>query len=84
MSGSHYLIGEGPRGPWRIAPGFLDGALPARRYAARILDTDNGLVIMGFADGGREDFKGYVMNPEPVSLDANGHLLVHHQDQAAE
>lgn len=84
VSGSHYLIGDSPRGPWRIAPGFMDGALPARRYAGRILDTDNGLVIMGFADGGRENFKGYVMNPESVRLDEDGHLFVRYQDQAAE
>lgn len=84
VSGSHYLVGDSPRGPWRIAPGFLDGALPARRYAARILETDNGLVIMGFADGGRQHFQGYVMNPEPVDLDAEGHLFVRVQEQAAE
>jgi beta-fructofuranosidase len=84
VSGSHYLVGDSPRGPWRIAPGFLDGALPARRYAGRILDTSSGLMIMGFADGGREHFKGYVMNPEPVGLDADGHLFVRYQDQAAE
>ncbi|MEQ8657207.1 MAG: hypothetical protein RIC24_07855 [Hyphomicrobiales bacterium] len=84
VSGSHYLVGKSPRGPWRIAPGFMDGALPARRYAARILDTDDGLVIMGFADGGREHFKGYVMNPEPVGTDGDGHLFVRYQDQAAE
>jgi hypothetical protein len=41
-------------------------------------------MIMGFADGGREHFKGYVMNPEPVGLDADGHLFVRYQDQAAE
>lgn len=84
VSGSHYLVGDSPRGPWHIAPGFLDGALPARRYAARILKTENGLVLMGFADGGRQHFQGYVMNPEPVDLDAEGHLFVRVQEQAAE
>ncbi len=86
VTGTHYLIGDGPRGPWRIAPGpFLDGDLPCRRYAARILETPDGLVIMGFADhaeGGH--FGGYVMDPEPVIVDENGLLRVLREAQAAE
>ena len=57
VTGTHYLIGDHPRGPWRIAPGpFLDGDEPCRRYAARIVDGPQGLVIMGFADGGKDVF----------------------------
>lgn len=85
VTGSHYLIGESPRGPWRVAPGFLDGALPCRRYASRIVDTGEGLVILGFADrpdGG--DFAGYVMDPEPVLIDAGGLLSVQRIPQPAE
>lgn len=85
VTGSHYLIGESPRGPWRVAPGFLDGALPCRRYASRIVDTGDGLVILGFADrpdGG--DFAGYVMDPEPVLIDADGLLSVQRIPQPAE
>ncbi|TKW66029.1 MAG: levansucrase [Paracoccus denitrificans] len=85
VTGSHYLIGESPRGPWRVAPGFLDGALPCRRYASRIVDTGDGLVILGFADrsdGG--DFGGYVMDPEPVLIDADGLLSVQRIPQPAE
>lgn len=86
VTGSHYLIGDTPRGPWRIAPGrFLDGSLPCRRYAARILKTGDGLVIMGFADqqpDGR--FGGYVMDPEPVIVDEEGLLRVMPDAQAAE
>ncbi len=84
VTGNHYLIGESPRGPWRIAPGFLDGDLPCRRYAARIVETDNGLVILGFAD--RPDgspFVGHVMDPEPVVVMADGTLSIA-QQQAAE
>lgn len=86
VSGSHYLIGEGPRGPWRIAPGpFLDGALPCRRYASRILDTGPGLVIMGFADRGPDGrFVGHVMDPEPVVLEDTGLLRVDRPGKAAE
>lgn len=74
VTGNHYLMAENPRGPWRIAPGFLDGALPCRRYAARILETEEGLVIMGFDDNGRENFVGHVRDPEPVLVDAEGYL----------
>ena len=78
VTGTHYLVGDSPRGPWRVAPGpFLDGALPCRRYAARIVETPQGLRIMGFADrpdGGA--FVGHVMDPEPVEADAEGLLHV--------
>lgn len=84
VSGNHYLIGETPRGPWRVAPGFLDGAFPAKRYAARVIGTEEGLFLMGFADGGREHFQGYIMNPEPVSVDGSGHLILSLTAQAAE
>ena len=77
VTGNHYLIADDPRGPWQIAPGpFLDGAEPCRRYAARILETDQGLRILGFADGGKAQFGGYVMNPEPVVVGADGLLSV--------
>ncbi|KUF10842.1 levansucrase [Pseudoponticoccus marisrubri] len=85
VTGSHYLVGDSPRGPWSIAPGFLDGALPCRRYASRILSTDDGLVIMGFADHpDGTGFQGLVMDPEPVIVDAEGHLHVAPTRQAAE
>ena len=78
VTGTHYLISDGgPRGPWRIAPGFLDGSLPCRRYAARIVETDGGLMLLGFAD--RPDGRGFVgevMDPVPVGIDADGHLRV--------
>ncbi len=85
VTGNHYLIGQSPRGPWRIAPGFLDGALPCRRYAARILGTDEGLKIIGFADHpDGTTFHGYVMDPEPVDIDEHGHLQLAATRKAAE
>ena len=85
LTGTHYLIADDPRGPWAVAPGpFLDGAVPCRRYASRICETADGLVIMGFRDGGRDDFHGYVMNPEPVEIDGDGHLSVRPARRAAE
>jgi beta-fructofuranosidase len=77
VTGNHYLIGDSARGPWRIAPGFLDGDLPCRRYAARIVDTGDGLVIMGFADRpDGVDFIGHIMDPEPVEISADGLLYI--------
>lgn len=83
VTGNHYLIADHPRGPWRIAPGFFDGALPCRRYAARILDTGEGLVILGFDDNGRDNFVGHVRDPEPVTVDADGYLHVQHHEPEA-
>ncbi len=85
VTGSHYLIADHPRGPWRVAPGpFLDGAEPCRRYAARILQTPDGLRILGFADGGKDQFGGYVMNPEQVAVGPDGLLYIPPLSQAAE
>ena len=85
VTGNHYLIGDGPRGPWRIAPGFLDGDLPCRRYAARIVDTGTELLILGFAD--KQDgvpFVGHVMDPDPVLIGDDGYLEIGTNKQAAE
>jgi len=77
VTGTHYLIGASPTGPWRIAEGpFLDGSIPCRRYAARILKTDQGLQIIGFADRPNGQFVGHVTNPDPVEVDENGYLSV--------
>ncbi|MEJ2022258.1 MAG: levansucrase [Maritimibacter sp.] len=86
VSGTHYLLADSPRGPWHIAPGsFFDGSLPCRRYASRIVETAEGLRIMGFADHDADgEFLGYVMDPEPVEIDENGFLHVVPEQQAAE
>ena len=85
VTGTHYLVADHPRGPWRIAPGaFLDGAEPCRRYAARIVDGPQGLVILGFADSGKATFGGYIMDPEPVSIDRDGLLHIQPLARAAE
>lgn len=85
VTGNHYLIADDPRGPWTVAPGFFDGGLPCRRYAARILDTGAGLVILGFDDNGRENFIGHVRDPEPVLVGPGGLLQIeHHAPKAAE
>jgi beta-fructofuranosidase len=77
VSGSHYLVADTIKGPWAIAPGkFLDGETPCRRYAARILQTGNGLKILGFADGGRDNFGGYILDPEDVLVGEDGVLTI--------
>ena len=81
VTGNHYLIADSPRGPWSVAPGpFLDGDLPCRRYAARIVKADTGPVIMGFADNGRDNFVGHIMDPEPVVVDEDGLLRINRTD----
>lgn len=75
VTGSHYLIGEGPRGPWRVAPGrFLDGTLPCRRYAARVVETAEGLRLLGFVDRPDGDFVGQITDPDPLAVDDDGLL----------
>ncbi|MHA7886346.1 MULTISPECIES: glycoside hydrolase family protein [Roseicyclus] len=76
VTGNHYLVADDPRGPWRIAPGFFDGALPCRRYAARIVETTEGLRILGFSDRPDGDFVGRILDPEPVHTEADGTLRV--------
>ena len=80
VTGNHYLMADNPRGPWQLAPGFFDGAVPCRRYAARILKTRDGLVILGFDDNGRDNFVGVVGDPDRVTVDDEGHLHVRPQD----
>lgn len=81
VTGTHYLIADHPRGPWRVAPGFLDGDMPCRRYAARIVDGPDGMVILGFAHGPDGAFGGYVMDPESVTQGPDGLLTVHQRKE---
>jgi beta-fructofuranosidase len=77
VTGTHYLIGEGPRGPWSVAPGLLlDGSLPCRRYAARILNTGKGLRIIGFIDHPEGVFIGELCDPDPIEVEPDGRLRV--------
>ncbi len=76
LDGNHFLVSDNPRGPFVLpnAP-FFDGATPpCERYAARIVKTDEERFLMGFKDGGCENFSGYLMDPTPVYLDAQNNL----------
>jgi beta-fructofuranosidase len=69
--GTHYLTASHPLGPWVVANGaFLDGATPCQRYAAKLLNSGQGLVLLAFnywnAQG---EFVGNVGDPMPVALD---------------
>lgn len=79
VTGSHYLIADDPRGPWSVAPGpFLEGHMPCRRYAGKIVERDGELFAMGFIHTTPEaDFVGEVSDPIPVSVDENGLLKAH-------
>lgn len=76
VSGSHYLIAESPRGPWKVAPGnFLDGDADNSRYASRVVETPDGLAFLGFiSTPGGQPFVGKVSNPDPVRVDEQGLL----------
>ena len=77
VTGTHYLIADDPRGPWSIAPGpFLDGSQPCKRYAARLVETPEGLKILGFVDRPHGDFVGYITDPDPVAIGPDGLLQV--------
>ncbi|MEN0000022.1 MAG: levansucrase [Pseudomonadota bacterium] len=79
MTGSHYLVGESARGPWRIAPGpMLDGSDPVGRYAARILETSTGMKLMGFRwfDPKTGAFVGQIDNPVDVRVEIDGRLAL--------
>lgn len=75
VRGTHYLMADDPFGPWDVAPGpFFDGA-QGSRYAGKIVETDNGLVFMGFLhDAADGSFIGQVSDPIPVRVDGDGLL----------
>lgn len=77
VSGNHYLIADSALGPWRLPDGeFLDGESPCYRYAARILETDEGLKLLGFHDQGEQGFVGLVLDPETVEVTDEGLLSI--------
>ena len=69
-------MADDPRGPWQMAPGpFLDGDRPCRRYAARIVETADGLRHPRLsADPGDGDFVGEITDPDAGDDRADGWL----------
>ena len=78
VSGSHYLIADHPRGPWRVAPGkFLAGHTPCRYYAGKIVKHSGKLWFMGFVHTTPEcAFVGEVCDPIPVKVASDGQLAL--------
>jgi beta-fructofuranosidase len=78
VTGTHYLVGEGPRGPWRLGPlPFLDGALPPRRYAARMVPTADGPRWLGFVDRPEgHAFHGTLSDPDRLRAGPDGRLIL--------
>lgn len=76
VTGTHYLIGKSPLGPWTIAPGkFLDGQDPCRRYSGKILDYGGEYQFISFLDRDeRNRFVGEISDPIPVSITKEGLL----------
>jgi len=76
VTGTHYLMADDPEGPWSIAPGpFLDGDATGGRYAARLVETENGLFEMAFlGTTAQGHFIGALSNPVPVRVGADGRL----------
>ncbi len=73
VSGTHYLVADHPLGPWQPAPGFLDGDIPCRRYAGKILlDPVTGKdSLMAFEDTGADgQFCGRIGNPIALRREA--------------
>ena len=82
VTGTHYLVADHPRGPWRVAPGkFLVGHEPCRLYAGKIVPRDGKLSFMGFVHTTKtRDFVGEVSDPIPVRVGGDGLLSVEDAD----
>lgn len=75
VTGNHYLMAETPTGPWRLPDtAFLDGALPCFRYAARVIESQDGLKLIGFQDQDENGFAGIILDPVDLFTDKDGHL----------
>lgn len=79
QTGNHCLIGAGPRGPWRLAPGpFLDGTT----YAGRIVNDGGIRKLMGFLqhDPQTDPFPGKISDPIPLTRLEDGRLSLADND----
>ena len=79
LTGTHYLVSDDPRGPWQLGPGpMLDGADPARRYAARVVEEDSTLKLLGFTwfDEPGGSFVGEIGKPEVLTATPEGRLCL--------
>ena len=76
-TGTHYLVGDGPRGPWRLGPApMLDGAPFPRRYAGRLVADGGRFWLLGFRwqDSPGGPFVGALSDPAEVVACETGAL----------
>jgi beta-fructofuranosidase len=69
VSGTSYLVADDPFGPWQPAARFLDGDVPCRRYAGKILrdPVTGGDCLLAFEDTGADGkFVGQIGDPLPL------------------
>lgn len=77
VMGNSYLMAPSHLGPWTAAVPFLDGSVPCKRYAGKIVNRDGKLFLMGFLhDQPDGKFIGVVGNPIPLVVNHDGILRV--------
>ncbi len=85
-TGTHYLMAETPRGPWRVAPGpMLDGDAPGQRYAARVVNDGGTRKLLGFlmTDPETGAFPGVIADPVDIVQLADGRLALANAEERA-
>jgi beta-fructofuranosidase len=77
-SGTHVLSGEAPLGPFELdGEAFLVGGREGRYYAGRLVETDDGPRFLAWLDRGTDgEFTGTLSDPMPVTVGADGRLVV--------
>jgi beta-fructofuranosidase len=78
VSGTSYLVADHPLGPWKPAERFLDGDVPCRRYAGKILrdPVTGGDCLMAFVDSGADgQFGGWIGDPIPLERSEGRYAL---------
>ncbi len=78
-TGTHYLIAQSPKGPWKLGPGpMLDSQHSGQRYAARVVEHDNKMKLMGFLmhDPDTGAFPGIISDPDEVVRLNDGRLVL--------
>ncbi len=77
QSGTHYLVGDGPLGPFSVAPGpFLVGGADTHLYAGRIVEWNGERYLLAWTDTEHGEFIGELSDPMLVRVRPNGGLTV--------
>jgi beta-fructofuranosidase len=78
LTGTHYLIGEGPLGPWRLAPGpFFDGDKRGSRYAGRAVRHNGCWYYFAFRHTAEDgSFIGDIDGPYRLGFSKAGQLTI--------